>query len=130
MQTDPIQEARRYVDNARQTLSQNAKKEGGVYKDRKYVKTAGHQAYTGVLVALDGIMPPLKKGRKLEEWYRKNLAAMDKKLLDVFNATYETLHLYMGYDGALDAGISASGLQKADQIISWVENRLRDTKQG
>ncbi|GAB2585781.1 DUF5618 family protein [Spirosoma areae] len=128
MYTDPIQEARRYVDNARQTLSKSAQKEGGVYKDRKYVKTAGYQAYTGVLLALDAVTPKPKKGRKTEDFYRAELTKLDKKLLTSFNVAYENLHMFMGYDGALDVGISTSGLQKADEIIGWVENRLRTTK--
>ena len=124
--TDPVEEARHYVNNARQILSQKAEKEDGYYKDPKYVKTAGHQAYTGVLVALDGIIPAPKRGRRSEEWYRKNLAVLDQKLLDTFNDAYNSLHLAMGYDGNRSASVAEAGLQEAERIISWVENRLRN----
>ena len=39
---NPIQEAERYLDNARRILSEKAEKEGNYYKDRKYVKMAGN----------------------------------------------------------------------------------------
>ena len=110
MNTDLIEKAWRYVDNARQTLSQKVEKEDGYYKDPKYVKTVGHQAYTGVLVALGGIIPALKKGRKSEEWYRKNLAAMDWKLLDNFNDAHNSSHLVMRYDGNRSASVAETGL--------------------
>jgi len=34
----PIREAERYLQNARQILSEKAEKEGGYYNDTKYVK--------------------------------------------------------------------------------------------
>jgi len=48
----PIREAERYLQNARQMLSEKAGKEGEYYSDRKYVKLAGHAAWCGILVAL------------------------------------------------------------------------------
>ncbi|GAB3999545.1 hypothetical protein GCM10028807_50070 [Spirosoma daeguense] len=121
---NPVQEARRYLDNARQTLSKSAKKEGRYYTDKKYVKTAGHQAYTGVLLALDAVTPKPKKGRKTEEFYRAELTKMDKKLLRSYNVAYENLHMFMGYDGATDVTVAESGLREAELIIDWVNDRL------
>jgi hypothetical protein len=51
-----IIEAKRYISNAKEILKEKAIKEDGFYKDRKYVKMAGHTAYAGVLVALDSIL--------------------------------------------------------------------------
>ena len=47
----PIQEAERYLQNARQILSEKAGKDGDYYIDKKYVKMAGHAAWCGVLIA-------------------------------------------------------------------------------
>ena len=56
-----ISEARRYIENAKIILSEKAKKEDGRYQDKKYIKMAGHTAYTGVLVALDTLLSDKKK---------------------------------------------------------------------
>lgn len=76
-----ILEAKRHIENAKDILSEEARKENGYYQDRKYVKMAGHTAYSGVLVALDAIFGDKKKGRKSVEWYKEELARLDKKIL-------------------------------------------------
>ena len=58
----PIEEAKRYLDNAREILSEKAKKEEGYYQDIKYVKMAGHTAYAGVLKAWTPIL-----GKRVKE---------------------------------------------------------------
>lgn len=62
--TNHIIEAKRYLANAKEILREKAGKEDGFYQDRKYVKLAGHAAYSGVLVAIDGLLRVKKKGRK------------------------------------------------------------------
>ena len=120
-----IIEARRYIDNAKGFLKNNAKKEDGLYGDRKYVKIAGHTAYTGILVALDELLEgKKKKTKKSVEWYQKALSNLDKKVLSDFAAAYQVLHLDMGYEGTRSASIAKFGLEKAEKIIGWVENRL------
>ena len=118
-----IAEAHRYLDNAKEILRDKAQKEDGAYKDRKYVKMAGHTAYSGVLVALDGLFGIKKKGRKSVLWYQEELGKMDKKVLNNFNIVYDTLHLSMAYDGNLSVVISNEGLKQAEQIINWVETK-------
>ncbi len=118
-----IIEAHRYLENAKEILREKAQKEDGVYKDRKYVKMAGHTAYSGVLVALDGLFGIMKKGRKSVLWYQEELGKLDKKVLNNFNIVYDTLHLSMAYDGNLSVVISNEGLKQAEQIINWVETR-------
>lgn len=59
-----VQEARRYMDNARELLREKAGKQNGQYHDRKYVRMAGNTAYNGILVALDSLLEENKKGRK------------------------------------------------------------------
>lgn len=118
-------EAMRYIDNAKDILREKANKEDGLYQDKKYVKMAGHTAYLGVLVALDSLLGAKKKGRKSVEWYKSELAKMDKKTTSLFDAVYETLHLSMGYDGNPSSKIAQVGLEEAERIINWVDTRLQ-----
>ena len=118
-----IEEAHRYIDNAKEILRDKAHKEDRYYQDAKYVKMAGNTAYNGVLVALDGMLGLKKKGRKSVEWYKEELGKMDKKIGNAFSTVYNTLHLDMGYDGLLSAKIAAVGLEEAETIINWVETR-------
>ncbi len=120
---DAIQEAKRYLTNAKDILRDKARKEDGFYQGAKYVKMAGHTAYAGVLVALDALLGK-KKGRKDVDWYKQQLAGLDRRLLSTFVAVYDTLHLSMSYDGNPDAEIAQTGLKRAEFIVDWVETRL------
>ena len=123
--TNHTAEARRYIANAREILSEKAGKQDGFYQDKKYVRMAGNTAYNGVLEALDGVFTVKRKGRKSVEWYQENLANTDRKLLDKFNSAYDILHLFMGYDGTKDATVAATGLKRAEEIIAWAELRTQ-----
>ncbi|WP_373512480.1 DUF5618 family protein [Persicitalea sp.] len=121
---DQIEEAKRYIDNAREILSEKAQKQDGYYYDAKYVRMAGNTAYNGILVALDSFLGKKTKGRKDVTWYKQGLAKMDKKILNSFDAAYSTLHLALGYDGNPSADVAKAGLKEADKIIDWVEQRM------
>ena len=118
-----IIEAHRYLENAKEILRDKAKKEEEYYQDQKYVKMAGHTAYTGVLMALDGYFKGERKKRKSVEWYQEALAKEDKKILTTFNSAYHTLHLLMGYDGEQNVKIVKASLEEAEKIINWVETK-------
>jgi hypothetical protein len=121
-----ITEAKRYISNAKEILGEKAIKENGRYQDKKYVKMAGHTAYSGVLVALDSVLgDKKKKTRKSVEWYQKELSAVDKKVLSYFLDAYELLHLSMSYDGILNADVSKAGLAAAEKIINWAEHKTQ-----
>jgi hypothetical protein len=124
---DTIQEAKRYVENARELLREKARKEDGYYQDTKYVKMAGHTAYAGVLVALDGLLGKKGKGRKDVDWYKQHLTKVDKRMLNAFVSAYDILHLSMSYDGNPLASVAIAGLQEAETIINWVESRTANT---
>lgn len=117
------QEAKRYLDNAREILRDKAHKDAGYYQDSKYVKMAGYTAYVGVLLALDGLLGKKGKGRKDVEWYKQNLDKLDKGVLNAFVTAYQLLHLDIAYDGILDAEVAQTGLKRAEYIIDWVEKR-------
>lgn len=57
------QEALRYVENAREILSEKACKKEGWYTDSKYVRMAGNTLWNGVLLALDYPFPEVQKGK-------------------------------------------------------------------
>lgn len=122
---EAISEARRHIDNAKGFLSNNAKKEDEIYHDKKYVKIAGHTAYTGVLLVLNELLgEKTKKTPKSVEWYQYELSRVDKSLLSSFTTAYQILHIDMGYQGSQSAELAFLGLQKAEKIIDWVETRL------
>lgn len=122
---DPISEARRYLENAKTILSEKARKEDSHYLDKKYIKMAGHTAYSGVLVALDALLSDKKKKtRKSVEWYQKEISSLDRKITTSFADVNEILHLSMSYDGILNAAVIAIGMQQAEKIINWSEQRL------
>ena len=126
---EAITEARRHIDNAKGFLKNNARKQDGLFQDAKYVKIAGHTAYTGVLLALNELLSGTnKKTRKSVEWYQKELSAMDKRILSHFTTVYQLLHLDMGYDGTKSVKIANMGLEEAEKIIDWVETRLTKTE--
>ncbi|MCE7043368.1 DUF5618 family protein [Dyadobacter sp. CY312] len=120
---DSILEAKRYLANAKDILREKALKDDGYYQDAKYVKMAGHTAYTGILLALDDLLGKKSKGRKDVDWYKSHLSKMDKKVLNAFNNAYQVLHLDMAYDGANGADLISTGFSEAEKIISWIEAR-------
>jgi hypothetical protein len=127
---EAVTEARRHLDNAKDFLSNNAKKQDGLYQDKKYVKIAGHTAYTGVLLALNELLGEKnKKTPKSVEWYQYELSRVDKSLLSNFTTAYQILHIDMGYQGSKSADLASFGLQKAEKIIDWVEIRLEKKNQ-
>lgn len=127
---EAVTEARRHIDNAKDFLSNNAKKQDGLYQDKKYVKIAGHTAYTGILLVLNELLGEKnRKTPKSVEWYQYELSRVDKTLLSNFTTAYQVLHIDMGYQGAKSAELASLGLQKAEKIIDWVETRLEKKKQ-
>ena len=127
-QKNQIQEAERYILNARQILSEKAGKDGGFYTDRKYVKLAGHAAWCGVLVALDAalqVKAGLKKGQRPDiKDYQEALVKIDKKMSRHFLSSYDTLNKSLGYDGNLNFDVVQIGLKEAQLIITWAGSRL------
>lgn len=123
MDINATTEATRCISNAKELLREKAKKEDGFYQDAKYVKMAGHTAYSGVLVALDSYLGKKSKGRKSVDWYKSHLSKIDKKTLNYFIAAYDTLHLALGYDGNPDERIAKIGIENAEYIINWVKQK-------
>ena len=121
MVIDPVSEARRYVENAQTLLKEhgNLDYETQLYQDRKYVRMAGNTLWNGVLLILDAVFHVKKVGRMHPDVidYRDEVAKRDKKLLALFNTAYETIHVYMGYDGNQRKALCMDGIQLANDII-------------
>ena len=119
----PIREAERYLQNARQMLSEKAEKDGEYYNDRKYVRMAGNTAWNGVLIALDSVLnvrSTMKKGQRPEfKDYQEAIAKKDKKMTRPLLGAYESLHKAMGYDGNPVYQVVQSSLEQAKIILDW-----------
>ena len=120
---NPIKEAERYLENAKQILSEKAEKEGRHYKDSKYVKMAGNTAWSCVLVALDavlGVKKNLKKGQRVDiQDYQEAMAKKDRNMTRPLHSAYESLHLYLGYDGNLNYKIVQGAMEEGKRMVSW-----------
>lgn len=118
---DPIEEARRYVDNAEKTLKENGEldNEKFEYQDDKYVRAAGNYLWLGVLMALDAAFN-IRKDRRTRvdiKDYKDAVAKRDKKLLSWLSSGYDIMHLYMNYDGNPNKGLCDQGFVYANKII-------------
>lgn len=118
-QENPIEEARRYVANAKDTIKKaNYDTELNSYTDSKYIKTAGNILWSGCLIALDAVLQVRKgKGRPSIEKYKEAAGKRDRTLLHYINLGYETMHLVMGYDGNREKEVSDAGFKRASLII-------------
>ena len=125
---DTIEEARRYVANAKDTLNKNGKLEedGTAYGDRKYVRAAGNYLWLGVLIALDVVfnVSQGKRTRPDINDYREAVADRDKKLLTLVNIGYETIHLSMNYDGNQSKAVCDEGFRLTNDIIDRCERMV------
>ena len=126
---NPVAEARRYVENARTLLKEygNLDYETQLYQDRKYVRMAGNTLWNGVLLILDAVFHVKRVGRLHPDVidYRDEVAKRDKKLLALFNTAYETIHVYMGYDGNQRKALCMDGIQLANDIIDRCSGLLK-----
>lgn len=120
---NPIEEARRYVSNAKEVIQKaNYDSTLKMYTDGKYVKMAGNTLWNGCLVALDAALGIYKgkgkgKGRPSIEKYEEAAGKRDRKLLAAIVTGYDTMHLYMGYDGTKNKKVCDAGFEKANAII-------------
>ena len=126
----PIREAERYLQNARQILSEKAEKDGDYYNDSKHVKMAGNTAWNGVLVALDAVLPVrknLKKGQRLDfKDYREAIALKDSKMTRPLLGAYESLYFTLGCDGNPHYGIVQDSLEQAKIMIAWADEHYQN----
>jgi hypothetical protein len=126
----PIREAERYLQNARQILSEKAGKDGNYYNDSKYVRMAGNTAWNGVLIALDGtlgVRSQQKRGRRPEfKDYQAAIAKRDRRMCKPLLNAYELLLKSLGYDGVTNYEVVQASLKQAKEILDWAEKHYKD----
>ena len=120
--TRPVEEALRYVENARDLLSVHGQLdyETQLYQDRKYVRMAGNTLWNGVLLMLDAVFHLKTKQRPHPDImdYKDAISNRDKKLLSLVITGYEVMHISMGYDGIQSKTTSLEGIRLANEIIN------------
>jgi hypothetical protein len=127
-----IDEARRYIQNGKDTLVLAGIEENGFYhKDPKYVSKAAGIAYVGVLKAIDGLYVHLTKQNpddlKHVEAYNAVLRSIpkeSKRLLRSFNTLYMYLHVGMYYREERRVSISETAFELADEFVDAIETLL------
>ncbi|MDR1633056.1 MAG: DUF5618 family protein [Dysgonamonadaceae bacterium] len=126
----PIREAERYLQNAKQLLSEKAEKDGDHYNDSKYVKTAGNIAWNGILVAMDAVLnvrENLKKGQRLDfKDYQMALSSKDNKMNKYLLNAYDLLHKSLGYDGVTNYRVVQESMNYAKILINWADKHYQE----
>jgi len=126
----PIREAERYLQNAKQILSEKAEKDGDYYNDSKYVRMAGNTAWNGVLIALDAVLKireNLKKGQRLDfKDYQDAIAKKDGKMPRTLYSAYKLLHLALGYDGITSYKTVQDSMEQAKIILEWADKHYQN----
>lgn len=125
---EPIAEARRYVDNAREILEERGQldEEGFQYEDEKYVRAAGNYLWLGILMALDGVFH-VREDRRTRvdiDAYEEAVGKRDLKLLSWLTDGYSIIHLYMTYDGVTSKDLCDLGFEYANRIINRCETMM------
>lgn len=119
--SDPIEEALRYVDNARRVLNESGhlNVETGRYEDNKYVKAAGHYLWHSSLIVLDAVFQVKTKSRPHPDVkdYLNAIGNRDRKLLESVVDGYQIMHITMGYDGNRIKRVCEEGFRLANSII-------------
>lgn len=118
--TPEIKEIDRYIDNARRILKEDARKQGGLYGDVKYVQMASGTAYNAVLMVADVFLKGREgdkytKPRSIED-YRKRVAKYNKTFLKYLNGAYEQLHLLGYYHGTLRVNAIEEGFDYLEKM--------------
>ncbi|WP_229213886.1 DUF5618 family protein [Dyadobacter psychrotolerans] len=122
--TLPAQEAARYLQNAREILSEKAGKKDGLYADVKYVKMAAGTAYSAALLILDEYLKQKEgikfiKPKSIED-YISRIRKYDKKLLSLLVDIYDELHLAGYYHGTRSVNTIQTGLNNVTKMLAYI----------
>ncbi len=127
---NPIIEAQRYFDNAKEILRDKAQKRGDYYSDSKYTRMAGNTMWNGCLIALTyalNVKP--QKGQRLDiNDYKMVASKRSKKLVNDIVEGYNIMHLSMGYDGTKSVDVIQGGIKIMANIIDWCKKNAQTLK--
>jgi hypothetical protein len=118
------QEAERYLQNARQILTEKAGKRDGLYADVKYVQMASGTAYSAALLIIDEYLRQKEgihfvKPKSIED-YTNRVRKHNKKLLALLVDVYDELHLAGYYHGTQSVNTIQTGLQNVTQMLTYI----------
>ena len=124
---DPIEEARRYIDNAKKMLEEKAilNTRLEVYEYSKYVKLAGRALWTGAIIALSYSLKvvPKKSTQRIDiKDFQEAASKYNDKLLTLLVCLYNTANLSMGNDGSKSLGNAKDAIRYTQEIVDWCEN--------
>ncbi|NIJ55311.1 DUF5618 family protein [Dyadobacter arcticus] len=120
----PREEAARYLENAKQILSEKAGKKDDLYADVKYVKMAAGTAYSAALLILDEYLKQKEglkfiKPKSIED-YTSRVRKYDKKLLRLLVDVYDELHIIGYYHGTRSVNTIQLGLENVRQMLTYI----------
>ena len=122
-----IAEAKRYLQNAKQTL-RKVPIRYGLYTDAKYVREASGTAYLAALKAIDSYL--IGQGWMNDElpksiegyWKAKEKIPHNGKFTAHLTRAYQLLHRNGYYEGTTDSGMIKSGISSVEEIIKMLGN--------
>lgn len=120
----PAEEAARYLQNAKEILSEKAGKKDGLYADVKYVKMASGTAYSAALLILDEYLQKKEgvkfiKPKSIED-YTNRMRKYDKKLLRLLVNVYDELHINGYYHGTKSVDTIQMGLNNVTKMLAYI----------
>lgn len=120
----PAEEAARYLQNAKEILSEKAGKKDGLYADVKYVKMAAGTAYSAALLILDEYLRQKEgvkfiKPKSIED-YTNRIRKYDKKLLRLLVNVYDELHIIGYYHGTKSVDTIQTGLSNVTKMLAYI----------
>ena len=125
---NPLSEARRYVDNAKQTLQEHGQLDikSRLYMDDKYVRSAGNFLWYAMIIMMDAVFNVKTSHHPHPDIndYKAAVAQRDRKLLAYVVAAYDTMHISMGYDGNPSKKVCDEGFRLANHIIDRCASML------
>lgn len=126
-----IEEAYRYLENAKQTISKSPI-EYGLYTDSKYIREAAGIAYLSALKAIDTYL--LFKGvdeKKLPKsidgyWdLIQKKTPVNGKLKAALTLAYQNLHIFAYYRGSKSTTLLKEGFENCKKIIQMLEKAMK-----
>ncbi|MCE6993020.1 DUF5618 family protein [Dyadobacter sp. CY323] len=118
------EKAASYLENARQILSEKARKDDGEYRNIRYVKMASRTAYSAALLIIDEYLKQhegvkFKKPTSIED-YTDRLRKYDKKLLVLLLEVYDELHIVGYYYGTRSVNTIQTGLENVRKMLTYI----------
>ncbi len=125
---EAIQEAKRFLKNAKEILSRTEVEYGRIYKDPKATREAAGVAYLAALLAIDGYLiskgtPPDKLPTSIQGYMdavKKKIPRNGKLMANLITA-YQNLHIFAYYRGGVGVEMIKEGLKSVEEIIKILE---------